>query len=693
MDQIAMRKPGFGVVTLVVCLIAVLGFVVRLVSPFLPEPKPNRLAAETADYLRQGAHESVDWHTVSVESFALARRLNRPILMLVGTDLSQTGRYADNEIFRDPEVQSILAKNFLCIRVDGTDQPSWLSAFLPLTRTKVALTPGFQVWVLDAQGRQFDFLSPLYVDDFNARTFMELCLSALNRYREIQRPNSSIPPAGTAQQNDLALIASGSGTPVDHDGFTSDLLASIDPKYGGMPLGRAQYLRANPWRYLLMRGQVDVVRASLDPALRTSIVDWLDGGFFRASFTRDWLSTQVDKVSTVNADMAVVCAVLERTTGEPYYGVLARRTFDALLGGDLMRDGFVVPGRKGDDGVNYRSRRSSFSVRFLRELRQTGTLDDDTLDKLREDFNLRTEVNPQMIVSIRDWSLVTGSKSAETEKLLAQLRRAKESVPRVVNRGVYLDVNGHVCARLLWLARYWNDAPRLQRASDFFDRIDEFRAGDDVQHSLNTDRTVVPSLGDYLAYADAALEHYLARGDVGSLQSGLNVLLRAKFLYKSDVPGVWNRTTPPRDQPWPPNTTVPEVLDLETESTTAKMVRLCRAYGALGLRPRVCAELTSDALAAVEQLGGVVSTRGPTCASFMAAALETADTTRIFVSGPNAVEEANVFARDYPWVLCAPALGGVRPDLQRVPGLYLVREGITHGPLDPQKARAMLGMG
>ena len=47
-------------------------------------PHSNRLAAESSPYLRQHAHNPVDWYPWGEEALAAARAADRPILLSVG---------------------------------------------------------------------------------------------------------------------------------------------------------------------------------------------------------------------------------------------------------------------------------------------------------------------------------------------------------------------------------------------------------------------------------------------------------------------------------------------------------------------------------------------------------------------------------------------------------------------------------
>src|SRR6185503_2159607 len=108
---------------------------------------------------------------------------------------------------------------------------------------------------------------------------------------------------------------------------------------------------------------------------------------------------------------------------------------------------------------------------------------------------------------------VGGPVSSVLKKL-----RSAPSADRHFTGKRLLDVHGYSVARMLECARLWGDADRLSEADDLFSRMDWFLAGDDVKHSLEPGIPDKPCLADYLAYADAALQHFLAFGRADSLE-------------------------------------------------------------------------------------------------------------------------------------------------------------------------------
>jgi hypothetical protein len=85
----------------------------------------NRLILESSPYLRQHAHNPVDWHAWGDAAFERARRLNRPLLVSVGYSTCHWCHVMEEESYDDPEVAAFLNGHFVAIKVDREEGPTW----------------------------------------------------------------------------------------------------------------------------------------------------------------------------------------------------------------------------------------------------------------------------------------------------------------------------------------------------------------------------------------------------------------------------------------------------------------------------------------------------------------------------------------------------------------------------------------
>src|SRR6267142_4093209 len=121
-----------------------------------PETTPrhtNRLAGETSPYLKQHAHNPVDWYPWGPEALARAKELNRPIFLSVGYSACHWCHVMEHESFENPEVAQLLNDHFVSIKVDREERPDidqiYMGAVQALTGQggwpmSVFLTPGLK---------------------------------------------------------------------------------------------------------------------------------------------------------------------------------------------------------------------------------------------------------------------------------------------------------------------------------------------------------------------------------------------------------------------------------------------------------------------------------------------------------------------------------------------------------------------
>jgi len=656
-------------------------------TPLLPPGKSNSLGSARGTYMQQAATQNNEWVPLTKESLTRAQQQGKPLLLVVGAAWSRDAREADEGAFNDPEVQNLIRKSFVSVRVDCTESPEWVNAYFPVSRAALGLRPGFQVYYVNPDGNLYDYLSPettltgsdpsVFEQDLvAARDSMKKGSQALNRL--VQDINTLMAKPQPSSLNVSAQF-----------GILQD---AVDQKDGGFPVDGLQVLRPEAWRLQLMAGDMKGLSVSLVPPLKSPIFDWLDGGFFRASRSADWTDIEYDKIATSNAEIMEVLAQYAASTGDPFTKALAVRTFDSLVG-EFLDGGSIRVARIGDEQPGGRSDRSSFAPKDLRPMFSTGAIPQADADWARTRLGLDSRLNPSMTIRISDPSILTKGK-ADFDRVMHELRVMKEGHKPEFVSSSYADVNGYVAARLLTCARLWSDAGRLQVALTLSDRLDSFRTGVEVRHRSDS-AADIPELSDYLAYSDACLNDYLATGRVVSLNNGLNVLLEAKTRFELKTPGAWL----PAKLPFAlRNSIAPEIIDNVIESLTAREIHLMWAYSRLleGSPSGQAASkrLSQGATDCVRQFMATAPTLGVAGCGFYCSALELSEDSYAVAVGPEAGSVADKLQRLAPTRLVAPAFGPVRADLQaREPGIYVVRKGSTSGPVDVATAAKMLSRG
>src|SRR5512144_957621 len=84
---------------------------------------PNRLSEESSPYLRQHAHNPVDWYPWGEEAFARARAENKPVLLSIGYSACHWCHVMERESFENPDIAALMNQLFVNVKVDREERP------------------------------------------------------------------------------------------------------------------------------------------------------------------------------------------------------------------------------------------------------------------------------------------------------------------------------------------------------------------------------------------------------------------------------------------------------------------------------------------------------------------------------------------------------------------------------------------
>ncbi len=696
-----MDRPRYPYVVSVLVVIFAFGALLRLAKPLIPPEEPTDVIRQPADYAKAALAERIPWMGMGPLALSESRRLDRPLLVFIAAPWSAIGRDLENRGFRDADVRAFVRRHFVAVRLDPSQRPEWFNTFLPVSRVRLGFLPDTQLWLLDPEGR---ILGEIFFKEAGSRIDPSWLLARLvefrERYRKARLEPWNMEPPGVQQTLDLqSLAAGGEAGAFDIAAYSDSVRATIGPHGGFLSPDGAVRILPQAFRLLERLGDREALQRALEPVLLSPLVDWVDGGFFLRPVDPELRTPQYDKVAIHSAEMMRALALVDARWGNEPAREAAEACFEFLLEG-LRQGDYLAACRVGDEKPNGRSSRSSFPPRDLRSGRPAPALFQrfgiqpfDVADWCRQNLCLRVEENPAMVPRIRSPEVVSGDR-ARFQVARAWLRRIADSkrMPGLAGAGV-ADANLTVAAHAFAVARLWGDPERLATVGELWDRLGVLESGGDIARGMRLTEPGSPYLGDYLAFADAALQDFLATGRVLSLERGLRVMLRARELFQTDQPGSWALTT--QAATVLPDARAPELVDNIGESCSAKTMRLTFAYGRLlrggGPLAPMAAVLNQDAAAVLARFSTLAATLGPDAAGFAVAALGLLDDRHAVVVGPGCVERAARVYRRVPFRLVAPCLGPVRPDLSKAkPGIYVIEGTKVNGPLNEEQAVRVL---
>ncbi len=285
----------------------------------------NRLQYESSPYLRQHAHNPVDWYAWKPEAFERARRENKPILVSIGYSTCHWCHVMERESFENPEVAAFMNERFVNIKVDREERPDVDAIYMEACQ----LLTGGGGWPLNCfltpEGKPFyagTYFPPRPA--YGRPSWLQLLQHIANVweakretvYEQAERVMSYL------QRSDNLFIEAPSA---DLDVARTPSFAIIDRVYEAM---RGHFDRAEGgfggapkfpsslaihfllYYYRLGKNTEALSHAllSLDKMIAGGIYDQIGGGFARYATDRAWKVPHFEKMLYDNALLVIVLA-------------------------------------------------------------------------------------------------------------------------------------------------------------------------------------------------------------------------------------------------------------------------------------------------------------------------------------------------------------------------------------------------
>ena len=299
----------------------------------------NRLALETSPYLLQHAHNPVDWHPWSDDTFAKARALGLPVFLSIGYATCHWCHVMEEESFESPDIAQILNERFVPVKVDREERPDVDAIYMQA----VQMTTGHGGWpmsvFLTPEGKPFfaGTYFPARDGERGARFGFRTILLELDRVwrEERQRADASAEQIADAVAHSLSP-APGAGLPaihVLHDAMRS-YAEMFDAAEGG-PKRAPKFPSSMNVRFLLRYWKRTADQEALHMAQLTltkmalgGIYDQVGGGFHRYSTDARWLVPHFEKMLYDNALLATAYVEGWQATGDELFRRVACEVLD-----------------------------------------------------------------------------------------------------------------------------------------------------------------------------------------------------------------------------------------------------------------------------------------------------------------------------------------------------------------------------
>jgi uncharacterized protein len=273
----------------------------------------NRLIHETSPYLKQHAHNPVDWYPWGEEALTRAKSENKPILLSIGYSACHWCHVMERESFENPDIAELMNQHFINIKVDREERPDLDDIYQKSAQAFMRRGGGWPLTVFLTPDQE-PFWGGTYfppVSRYGMPGFPEVLLGVVAAYqKEPGQVQENIQKVRTGLRRINALQASDAPLTADLlDSAVRDLSSFYEPINGGF--GDAPKFPTSPPIQLLLRQYSRVKESTtLDMSLHSlwkmaagGIYDHVGGGFHRYSTDAQWLVPHFEKMLYDNAQL------------------------------------------------------------------------------------------------------------------------------------------------------------------------------------------------------------------------------------------------------------------------------------------------------------------------------------------------------------------------------------------------------
>ena len=300
----------------------------------------NRLIHETSPYLRQHAHNPVDWYPWGQEALDKARREDKPILLSIGYSACHWCHVMERESFENEAIAEVMNAHFVNIKVDREERPDLDTLYM----NYVQMTTGSGGWPMTVflTPDQVPFYGGTYFppeDRFGRPGFGRLCLALAEAFREKREEIKTRKPdvlRSLAAMNTLPAGAA-SVTAASLDQAFDQLAPRFDLTHGGFS-GAPKFPGSMSLNFLLRhfsrtgrREGREFVTLSLEKMARGGMYDQLGGGFHRYSVDERWLVPHFEKMLYDNALLSRLYLEAYQLDPQPLYARVVEEILDYVV--------------------------------------------------------------------------------------------------------------------------------------------------------------------------------------------------------------------------------------------------------------------------------------------------------------------------------------------------------------------------
>lgn len=311
----------------------------------------NSLISEKSPYLLQHAYNPVEWHPWNEETFALAKKENKPIFLSVGYSACYWCHVMEREVFENEEIAKMMNEYFVNVKVDREERPDvdrvYMTALQAMTGSggwpmSMFLTPDLKPFYgatyvpPKAKYGRAGFEDVIeQIHEVWTKKESEVIQSGERITENLKNAIESKDKVGEENELDKSIL---------ENAFTT-IKKIYDEEYGGFGSGNkfprpvVFNLLLDYYYYTKDFAALDIVTYSLKKMYEGGMYDHLAGGFHRYSVDNIWRVPHFEKMLYDQAQLVTTYLNTYLVTKNKFYLFVAEDTAQYVLENLTNKDG------------------------------------------------------------------------------------------------------------------------------------------------------------------------------------------------------------------------------------------------------------------------------------------------------------------------------------------------------------------
>ncbi|MEL6358512.1 MAG: DUF255 domain-containing protein, partial [Bacteroidota bacterium] len=300
---------------------------------------PNRLLHTTNLYLRQHAHQPIDWYPWGEEALQKAQQEDKPLLVSIGYAACHWCHVMAHEAFEDPEAAMLMNEHFVCIKVDREERPDIDQVYVAALQA-MGIQAGWPLHVF-LMPDQKPFYGGNYFPTAAWKQVLEQVAQAFRDHRE--QLTVSAAQFTQALNEEAIELSDEEPTVIQPYQIFEELYRVLDQEHGGLK-GAPKFPMPSVGLFLLHYYETTQDQKALAQLERTlvcmaygGIYDQLGGGFARYTTDEAWRVPHFEKMLYDNGQLLSLYARAYTVTKKSLYKKVVQETVDFVTH-ELMQE-------------------------------------------------------------------------------------------------------------------------------------------------------------------------------------------------------------------------------------------------------------------------------------------------------------------------------------------------------------------